>query len=261
MSDDLLTELRRRVEVRRAAGDYELDWLDAEVEQREPVNPVDHYLQTPPTPTGRAARLLGAGTEDEVEQRLREAIAWLKLAHDAEQRAREGIGAAAVVTNRRRAAALGGLAEDVRALGAVFDERLHQLEDGRRWTASAALRAIHADLVAPGATPLDLESAECRAYSQNGEDGIILHLLSLIGPASRRFVEIGVEDGRQCNTANLAMNFGWSGVMIDRDAAGVASAREFYGSQPRTRDAVRVIERHVTRESDRRLAGGGRRRR
>lgn len=246
---ELLDELERRVAARRAAGDYDLDWLDAEVEPVEPLTPVDRYLQTPPAATGRAARLIGAGGGNELDQRLRDAIAWLKLAHDAEQRAREEMAAAAVVGNRRRAAALGGLAEDVRALGAAFGERLHQLEDGRRWTASAALRAIHADLVAPDAGPIDLEAVECRAYSQNGEDGIILHLLSLIGPATRRFVEIGVEDGRQCNTANLAINFGWSGTMIDRDPAGVASARAFYAGQARTRGAVRVVERHVTRES------------
>ena len=249
MNEELFDELRRRVAARESAGDYDgLDWLAAEVEPVEPLTPVDRYLQTPSTPAGRGARLRGAGGGDEADARLREAVAWLKLAHDAEQRAREGVAAAAATANRRRAAAIAGLAEDVRALGAAFGERLHQLEDGRRWTASAALRAIHSDLAAPHAGPLDLEAVECRAYSQNGEDGIILHLLSLIGPVTRRFVEIGIEDGRQCNTANLAINFGWSGAMIDRDPGGVASARAFYAGLARTRDAVRVTERHVTRE-------------
>ncbi len=258
MSDEhteLLGELERRVEARRAAGDYDVDWLGAEVEPVEPLTPVDRYLRTPPAVIaragGRAARLLG-GAGNEADVRLREAVAWLKLALDAEQRAREGVSVTATTALRRGAAnhaALEGLGDDVRALGAVFGERLHPLEDGRRWTASAALRATYGDLMAPGAAPLDLQSAECRAYSRNGEDGIILHLLSLIGATNRRFVEIGVEDGRQCNTANLAINFGWSGVMIDRDPAGVASARAFYGAGPRTREAVRVVEHHVTRES------------
>ena len=249
---ELLAELERRVAARRAAGDYDLDWLDAEVE--EPLTPVDRYLRTPPATMsrvgGRAARLLGAGG-NVADQRLREALAWLKLALDAEQRAREGASGSAAAALRRGAAtraALEGLGDDVRALGSVFGERLRQLETDRRWLASAALRAIHVDLIAPEARPLDLERVACRAYSQNGEDGIILHLFSLIGARSRRFVEIGIEDGRQCNTANLAINFGWSGTMIDRDAAGVESASAFYAAQPRTRDTVRVVERHVTRE-------------
>ncbi len=131
----------------------------------------------------------------------------------------------------------------------MVDARLRALEDDRRWLASATLRAIHPDAIAPGAAPLDLEGVECRAFSQNGEDGILLHLFGLIGVTNRRFAEIGVEDGRQCNTANLALNFGWSGVMIDRDPEGVASARAFYGSHAHTRETVRVVESHVTREN------------
>ena len=246
---ELMAELARRVAAREAAGDYALEWLDAEVEPIDPPTPVDRYLQTPPgQPRGLrevAGRLRGASGE---EQPLRDAIAWLKLALDAEQRAREAVAAAAVAADRARSAALRVLGDDVRALGRVNDARQARLEDDRRWIASATLRAIHSELAAPDPGPLDLEGVECRVRSQNGEDGILLHLFSLIGATNRRFVEIGIEDGRECNTANLALNFGWSGVMIDRDAAGVASAREFYAARPRTRDTVRVVQRTVTRE-------------
>jgi hypothetical protein len=67
-------------------------------------------------------------------------------------------------------------------------------------------------------------------FSQNGEDGLIGFLLSEVGADTRSFVEIGIGDGRQCNSANLCINFGWSGLMIDGSAENVASARRYYES-------------------------------
>ena len=65
---------------------------------------------------------------------------------------------------------------------------------------------------------VDLENSY---YSQNGEDGIIAHLVELIRdsqyvlPGERHFVEIGCGDGRENNTTALAVQ-GWNGVVIDR---------------------------------------------
>ena len=62
----------------------------------------------------------------------------------------------------------------------------------------------------------DLNAFERRVYSQNGEDGIMAELFSRI-PNNRYFVEIGVEDGQQCNAAcSLAIMDGrayWSKPM------------------------------------------------
>ena len=266
MSDDrhaeLLAELERRVAARQAAGDYDASWLDAEVVPITPLTPVDRYLQSDPEPRSGGLRGLANVVRDAagerqalLDERLRAALAWLALAHTAEQGAREALAAALADEARERHRAVdalrqrtGNLERDIQVLGFAVGERVHRLEDDRRWIASETMRRSHRELIAPGAAPLDLESVEARAFSQNGEDGIILHLLSTIGAGARRFVEIGVEDGRECNTANLALNFGWSGVMIDRDPGGVASARRFYASRRRTRDTVTVVERHVTRE-------------
>ncbi len=62
----------------------------------------------------------------------------------------------------------------------------------------------------------DLNAFERRVLSQNGEDGILAELFSRL-PHNRFFVEIGVEDGLQCNTALLATRYGWRGVMIEAD--------------------------------------------
>lgn len=270
MSDDpnaeLLAELERRVAARRAAGDYDLAWLDAEVEPMDPLTPVDRYLQSDPEPRQAGMRGLASLVRDVdaverqalLDERLRDALAWLALAHRAEQSAREALDAALIEETRGRHAVeraldalrgrTGNLERDIQALGFAIGERVYRLEDDRRWIASEAMRRGYAGLIDPGTAPLDLEGVEARVFSQNGEDGIILHLLSLIGVRDRRFVEIGVEDGRECNTANLALNFGWRGVMIDRDPGGVAAARRYYASRRRTRDTVTVVERHVTRE-------------
>lgn len=50
--------------------------------------------------------------------------------------------------------------------------------------------------------------------SQNDEDGIIREIFRRIGTTNRVFVEIGVGDGTECNTAFLLTN-GWTGFWID----------------------------------------------
>jgi len=53
-----------------------------------------------------------------------------------------------------------------------------------------------------------------RKYSQNGEDGIISIIFHKIGTTNKFFVELGVEDGKECNTRNL-LKQGWQGLQID----------------------------------------------
>ena len=63
----------------------------------------------------------------------------------------------------------------------------------------------------------NINAFERRVYSQNGEDGIIGELFARI-PGRKLFVEIGVEDGLQCNAALLSRHYGWKGVMVEADA-------------------------------------------
>jgi hypothetical protein len=69
---------------------------------------------------------------------------------------------------------------------------------------------------------------EFRAFSQNGEDGILLFVFGLIGMGGRRCVEICAGDGIQCNTANLIVNHGWEGLMFDGNERLVQAGRAFY---------------------------------
>lgn len=91
---------------------------------------------------------------------------------------------------------------------------------------------------------------EARIYSQNGEDGLLLYLFSRLGTTDRRFVEFGIGNGRQCNSANLSLNFGWSGLLLDIDPANVIAARAYY--QQRLGDNaphVQISHSQVTAEN------------
>jgi len=70
--------------------------------------------------------------------------------------------------------------------------------------------------------PLRLPRHAFQVNSQNGEDGIIHEIFRRIGVTSRRFVEVGVGDGTENNTAFL-LSQGWTGVWIDARDAFVAT--------------------------------------
>jgi len=73
----------------------------------------------------------------------------------------------------------------------------------------------------PPAWTFQLRQHEWGFQSQNGEDGVLLAILHHVDPdwrdakAENMFVEFGVGDGTECNTAFLREAFGWRGVMFD----------------------------------------------
>ncbi len=77
---------------------------------------------------------------------------------------------------------------------------------------------------------------ELRAFSQNGEDGLLLELLHRAGHGGRFFVEFGAGDGQQNNCVALADIFGWSGLFIEADSSRAARLHAKYqGSRVSTR--------------------------
>lgn len=68
--------------------------------------------------------------------------------------------------------------------------------------------------------PLRLVNFGYQAYSQNDEDGIIQEIYGRIGVETHTFVEIGVDTGNECNTANLLVS-GWSGTWIEGNPLAV----------------------------------------
>jgi hypothetical protein len=87
-------------------------------------------------------------------------------------------------------------------------------------------------------------------YSQFDEDGILLYVFALLGFGNRKSVEICAGDGRECNTANLILNHGFTGLLVDGNPDNVASARAFYAEQPATRYTPPVcVEMWITAEN------------
>jgi hypothetical protein len=73
-----------------------------------------------------------------------------------------------------------------------------------------------------------LMETEATFFSQNGEDGILLYLFSLLGHGDRVSAELCAGDGIECNTANLIVNHAWHGLLVDGDETNVRIAEEFY---------------------------------
>ena len=77
-------------------------------------------------------------------------------------------------------------------------------------------------------SPLSLSEVGFKAFSQADEDGILLYLFSIIGTTTKKSVEICAGNGIECNTANLIINHGWSGLLVDGNEELVKQGREFY---------------------------------
>ena len=91
---------------------------------------------------------------------------------------------------------------------------------------------------------------EFRAFSQNGEDGILLYLFSLLGTTNRRAVEICAGDGIQCNSANLIVNHGWHALLFDGNPDRIARGTAFYAKHPDTYSfPPRLAHAWITREN------------
>ncbi len=95
--------------------------------------------------------------------------------------------------------------------------------------------------------PDNMEAAEFRIYSQYGEDGILQYLFRHLGTTNRTFVEFGIQSGRQCNAALLALTQGWSGLFIEGYPRLAASAREYYDNMLEKRpDQIRITNAFIT---------------
>jgi hypothetical protein len=90
-----------------------------------------------------------------------------------------------------------------------------------------------------------------RVFSQFDEDGVILFLLAIAGDGPRTVVDLGAGDGVYAsNSANLLLNFGFHGLLVDGDATRVEHARSFYAKHPDSVDRPPVISHaFMTREN------------
>ncbi|HLX63940.1 MAG TPA: hypothetical protein VKX17_21895 [Planctomycetota bacterium] len=124
----------------------------------------------------------------------------------------------------------------------AFEKRLNRIERNQQMILRLLQREAFKDsgILAPGFAATGLS-----VHSMQGEDGHILHILREIGVTNRTFVEIGIQNGLECNTANLTLNFGWGGVLIEGNPDDAALARRNYACFPN----VTVKQAFVTKEN------------
>lgn len=90
--------------------------------------------------------------------------------------------------------------------------------------------------------PDDIALRGYKVYSQNDEDGLIAAIFEQLG-GGETFMEIGVEDGRECNT-HLLMLKGWRGAWVDGNPQSCQSIRQNLGGSE-FGNTFRIVEQFV----------------
>jgi hypothetical protein len=103
--------------------------------------------------------------------------------------------------------------------------RLDEIDERMRMASKAVATQMFG--IPPGGRS-GVNRYEVSITSRNGEDGILLYIFSQIGTSLKRFVEIGIGDGSECNTRNLSMSWGWAGLLIEADESMACTAKTIY---------------------------------
>ena len=88
---------------------------------------------------------------------------------------------------------------------------------------------------------------EHQVYSQNGEDDIIAEIFRRIAVGSRTFIEIGVGDGLENNSAFL-LSQGWTGTWMEGSPKNARAIRRNF-TKLISSDRLRFIESFITAEN------------
>ena len=96
------------------------------------------------------------------------------------------------------------------------------------------LKLLYRNMAVSGSALPGLDEVGFKAFSQTDEDGILLYIFAVIGAENRQFVEVCAGDGIECNAANLIINHGWHGLLVDGNQAQVKRGQDFYRTNPHT---------------------------
>jgi hypothetical protein len=95
--------------------------------------------------------------------------------------------------------------------------------------------------------PRKLARYEHQAFSQGGEDGIIREIFRRIGFESRTFIEIGVGDGLENNTALLLLD-NWKGLWVEGDPKCCLAIRKHLATKLDTNE-LHLVQAMITAEN------------
>lgn len=92
-----------------------------------------------------------------------------------------------------------------------------------------------------------LKSSERKVYSQNKEDGVIESLIKIFNLTERFYVEIGTQNGRECNTRFIREELGWKGFMFD--GSNQNRRINLYKELIHANNVLRVFEKYRIQEN------------
>jgi|GEM_PF-989181 len=92
--------------------------------------------------------------------------------------------------------------------------------------------------------PINLLDHAESVFSQNGEDGMIAALFSVIGTTSRRCCEFGAGDGIQLSNTRALLLDGWRGVLIEADAAKYRRLTDAYAGISNVTCIEAIVDAH-----------------
>ncbi len=99
-------------------------------------------------------------------------------------------------------------------------------------------------------TKLSFNDAGFRVHSQNEEDGLILFIFSLISTTNKKCVEICCGNALECNTTNLIIHHGWTGLMFDGSVENITMAKQFFSNIPDTKYwPPKIVNQWITAEN------------
>jgi hypothetical protein len=139
-------------------------------------------------------------------------------------------------------AGLGDLLGGSRKGGKAIERRVMRLE---RQARALERMLLAREFAGAGLHVSGFQLGEWGLRSQHGEDACTLDLFRRIGAPRKTFLEIGIQDGLECNTAMLALNFGWRGVMLEGSEELAREAQANYRAFP----GIMVRHAFVSREN------------
>jgi len=139
---------------------------------------------------------------------------------------------------------------------ALFLKNISSLQYHNDAAAQLQLKFIYKNLAESGKALPGLSEVGFKAFSQSDEDGILLYIFSLIGTENRKSVEVCAGNGIECNTANLIINHGWNGLLVDGNKTLVKQGQIFYQTNPHTYvNPPKFVHTWITRDNINRVIG------
>jgi|694.fasta_scaffold72789_2 hypothetical protein len=98
--------------------------------------------------------------------------------------------------------------------------------------------------------PLKFQDVSFRVFSGNGQDGILLYLLTILGIKHYKIIDIGCGNGIIGNSSNLIINHGFHALLIDGDEKSLERGKTFYSKLELIyNNQPQVIKAFLTKEN------------